>query len=254
MSGVDIHFKCVQCAACCHRTKIPVTVAEAIDWLRDEHQVQVICEASPWIPQDEEKADHLMRRSFAAASGSMRVRITVTLVANIDGACPNLLADLRCGIYERRPLVCRIYPVETNPFVQLETAKKGCPPEAWSLQHPLLQRDDRVMSAVIRDDVRRWREVNVDDVPIKLNLCEALGLADASIAHEGFLIHSPPMAGLLKALSAAGGKSEGGRSGAQWRLLSDRDDTLENLAKEGAKFSHPRDVSAMGYEYIGLKR
>ncbi|HEY0747163.1 MAG TPA: YkgJ family cysteine cluster protein [Steroidobacteraceae bacterium] len=170
MSGVDIHFKCVQCAACCHRTKIPVTVAEAIDWLRGGHQVQVICEASPWIPQDEEKADHLMRRSFAAASGSMRVRMTVTLVANINGACPNLLADLRCGIYERRPLVCRIYPVETNPFVQLETAKKGCPPEAWSLKHPLLQRDGRVTSAVIREDVRQWREVNVDDVQTKLNV------------------------------------------------------------------------------------
>jgi Fe-S-cluster containining protein len=254
VSGEDIHFKCVECAACCHRTKIPVTVSEAIDWLRDGHQVQVICEASPWIPRDEAKAAHLMQRSFAAASGSMRIRMVVTLVANINGACPNLLADMRCGIYERRPLVCRIYPVETNPFIRLDTAKKGCPPEAWSAQHPLLQRDDRVDSAVIRADVLRWREVNVDDVRIKLKLCGALELVDASIAQEGFLIHSPPMPKLLQALSAISDESEDGRDEAQWRLLSDRDDTLENLAKQGAQFSHPRDVSAMRYEYIGLKR
>jgi Fe-S-cluster containining protein len=244
----------VQCAACCHRTKIPVTVTEAIDWLRDGHQVQVICEASPWIPGDEERAAHLMQRSFAAASGTMRIRMVVTLVANINGACPNLLADSRCGIYERRPLVCRIYPVETNPFIRLETAKKGCPPEAWSAEHPLLQRHGRVMSAVIREDVQRWRQENVDDVRIKLNLCAALGLVDASIAEEGFLIHSPPMPELLQALSAMSEESEGGGEEAKWHLLSDRDDTLEKLAEEGAEFSHPRDVSAMGYEYIGLTR
>jgi Fe-S-cluster containining protein len=254
VSSLDIHFKCVQCAACCHRTKIPVTVTEAIDWLRDGHQVQVICEASPWIPADEAQASHLMRRSFAAASGSMRVRMVVTLVANINGACPNLLPDLRCGIYERRPLVCRIYPVETNPFIRLETAKKGCPPEAWSAEHPLLQREGRVVSEVIRDDVFRWREANVDDVRMKLKLCAALNIVDAAVAQEGFLIHSPPLAELLKALSVDSEESEGGADEAQWRLLSDRDDTLDHLAKAGADFSHPRDVSAVDFEYIGLKR
>jgi Fe-S-cluster containining protein len=244
----------VQCAACCHRTKIPVTVTEAIDWLRDGHQVQVICEASPWIPGDEERAAHLMQRSFAAASGTMQIRMVVTLVANINGACPNLLADSRCGIYERRPLVCRIYPVETNPFIRLETAMKGCPPEAWSAEHPLLQRDGRVVSELIRDDVLRWRGANVADVKMKLKLCAALNIADASVAQEGFLIHSPPIVELLNALSDDREEGEGGADGAQWRLLSDRDDTLDKLAKEGADFSHPRDVSALDFEYIGLKR
>ena len=231
-----------------------MTVTEAIDWLCDGHQVQVICEASPWIPGDEERAAHLMQRSFAAASGTMQIRMVVTLVANINGACPNLLADSRCGIYERRPLVCRIYPVETNPFIRLETAKKGCPPEAWSAEHPLLQRDGRVVSELIRDDVLRWREANVADVRMKLKLCAALNIADASVAQEGFLIHSPPMAELLNALSDDREEGEGGADGAQWRLLSDRDDTLARLAQEGADFSHPRNVNAMDFEYIGLKR
>jgi hypothetical protein len=74
------------------------------------------------------------------------------------------------------------------------------------------------------------------------------------VAQEGFLIHSPPMAELLKALSVDSEESEGGGDEARWRLLSDRDDTLGNLAKAGADFSHPRDVSAMDFEYIGLKR
>jgi Fe-S-cluster containining protein len=110
-----------------------LTAAEAVEWLTDGHQVQLICDASPWPeepPADDHNAAHRRRRSFAVMSGSMPARVVVILVANLAGACPNLMADMRCGIYERRPLVCRIYPAEINPFVQLEPQKKACPPEA----------------------------------------------------------------------------------------------------------------------------
>lgn len=105
---LNIHFKCTQCAYCCHHSKIPLTVEEAIEWLRDRHQVQVICEASPWVPPEARKADYLLRRSFPARSGTLFLRIAVTLVANLADECPNLLPDRRCGIYERRPLVSSV--------------------------------------------------------------------------------------------------------------------------------------------------
>jgi Fe-S-cluster containining protein len=228
-------------------------VAEAIDWLSDHGEVQVICEASPWMPPDDRRTDHLLKRSFAARSGPMPLRVVVTLVANLAGNCPNLLGDGRCGIYERRPLVCRIYPAETNPFVQLDPGKKACPPEAWAGHHPLLQRRERVVSPVIQDDIRRWRESNVRDVHVKRELCAALNLLTAAIAQEGFFIHSPPIADLRRALSQPRGESDAVSGELQWRLVSDRDETLQRLLQAGAAASHPGTVRAGPYEYIGLQ-
>jgi hypothetical protein len=51
------------------------------------------------MPADDQKAAHRKRRSFAALSGSMPTRVVVILAANLAGACPNLMADMRCGIY-----------------------------------------------------------------------------------------------------------------------------------------------------------
>ena len=88
--------------------------------------MQVILEAIPWLeefPSDDQQAAHRRRRSFAAMSGRLPVRIVVILAADISGACPNLKHDLRCGIYERRPLVCRIYPAEINPFILTKDGK-----------------------------------------------------------------------------------------------------------------------------------
>jgi Fe-S-cluster containining protein len=250
---LGFHFNCTQCANCCHHTKVPITVSEAIDWLRDNHQVQVICEASPWMPPDEQRAEHLLKRSFAAQSGSTPLRVVVTLVANLAGNCPNLEADGRCGIYERRPLVCRIYPAETNPFVQLDPQKKACPPEAWASHHPLLERHGRIMSSVVQADIQRWRESNVRDIHAKRELCDTLKLLTASIAQEGFFIHSPPIADLLQALSQPRGEKEDTSGELQWRLVADRDETLRRLVQAGASASHPRDVRAGPYEYIGLQ-
>jgi Fe-S-cluster containining protein len=231
-----------------------VTVAEAIEWLNDGHQVQIICEASPWMPTDGLKADYLVRRSFSAQSGSMPMRIAVTLVANLSGDCPNLLADKRCGIYERRPLVCRIYPAEINPFTQLDPTKKGCPPEAWGAEHPLLVRNNRIVNQSVEDDIECWRDRNERDVHVKRKVCAALNLLTAAIAQEGFFVHSPPTVDLLEVLSLLKDETDAAASQTQWLLVADRVETLERLTQAGATASHPRDVKAGPYEYIGLMR
>jgi Fe-S-cluster containining protein len=251
---VNLHFNCTQCAKCCRHTKVPLTVAEAIDWLDDGHDVQVICEATPWMPADAARADYLVARSFAARSGALPMRVAVTLVANIAGDCPNLLADLRCGIYERRPLICRIYPAETNPFIQLEPQKKSCPPEAWAPGQPLLQRDERIASKVIRNNIRRWRERNTRDVSAKVQLCAALNLITASVAQEGFFIYSPQIGVLHDVLRHVGVAGEATASDVQWTLVSDREETLQRLIQAGAIASHPRHMRAGQYEFIGLER
>ena len=137
---MDIHFSCTQCGKCCRDTKIPLTVAEAINWLKRGDEVQLLCEASPWLGalDSDPRAAHFKRRSFAVMSGSMPTRVVVMLVANVVGACPNLLADRRCGIYEDRPLVCRIYVRQKSmyPFIALKRENKACPPEAWTKGSP----------------------------------------------------------------------------------------------------------------------
>ena len=132
---MDIDFECTMCGNCCHDLRLPLTVAEALAWLGRGNEVQILCEALPWPEEpaaDNLQAAHKRRRSFAAMSGSLPTRIVVILTGAFVGPCPNLQADMRCRIYEERPFVCRIYPAEINPFIELVPANKGCPPEAWT--------------------------------------------------------------------------------------------------------------------------
>jgi len=202
---MDIHFGCTQCGKCCRDTKVPLTVAEAIKWLNRGDEVQLLCEASPWPEalDREPRAAHFKRRSFAAMSGSMPTRVIVMLVANVVGACPNLLSNMRCGIYEDRPLVCRIYPAEINPFVEFKRENKACPPEAWVKNLPLLQRGRVLTDNVISRDIEMSRAADVLDAGVKSRLCLALNLAHTALVHDAFLVYSPTAQTLLSALSCA---------------------------------------------------
>ena len=39
----------------------------------------------------------------------------------------NLGEDMKCKIYERRPLVCRIYPAEMSPLITFDMLRKALP-------------------------------------------------------------------------------------------------------------------------------
>jgi Fe-S-cluster containining protein len=198
----------------------------------------------------------------------MPTRVVTVLAANLAGACPNLQPDLRCGIYERRPLVCRIYPAEINPFVRLDPAKKGCPPEAWTPDHPLLQRDGRVVDEVVRRNVEQSRATDARDAEVKGRLCAALHLECAALADEGFVVYSPERRMLWAALdaaiadtgamhpggaartAAAGGDSE--PAAGSWRIVSNRQDTIDSLTARGAVSVPASAVGHPSYEYIGF--
>jgi len=253
--GIDIHFGCTQCGKCCRDTKIPLTVAEAVKWLHRGDQVQLLCEASPWPEalDSEPRAAHFKRRSFAVMSGSMPTRVVLMLVANVVGACPNLLSNMRCGIYEDRPLVCRIYPAEVNPFIALKRENKACPPEAWANDQPLLQREE-LAGDVISRDVEMSRAADVLDAGVKSRLCLALNLAHTALVHQAVLVYSPTARTLLSALDLATATDCSEEPPAQWRFVSDQQETLEALARNGAIALRFHDTDAPSYQYLGFKR
>jgi Fe-S-cluster containining protein len=254
--GMDIHFRCTQCGKCCRDTKVPLTVAEAIKWLNRGDEVQLLCEASPWPAalDVEPRAAHFKQRSFAVMSGSMPTRVVVMLVANVVGACPNLLSDMRCRIYEERPLVCRIYPAEINPLVALKPENKACPPEAWAKDQPLLQRGRVLTDNVISRDIEMSRAADVFDADVKSRLCLALNVAHTALVHEAVLVYSPTAQALLSALSFATATEICEEPAAQWRFVSDQQETLGTLATRGGIALHSHDAQAASFQYLGFKR
>ncbi len=232
-------------------------MAEAIAWLGRGDQVQLICEGAPWLeefPADDLKAAHLKRRSFAARSGIMPARVVVILAANVMGDCPNLQADSRCGIYEERPLVCRIYPAEINPFIELAPGNKNCPPEAWDVRQPLFMRKGKLMSSETYAAIRESRDTDAREVHIKNRVCAALNFNDTAVVREGFVLYTPPQDALFQALTAAVAAGAAPAEEPQWRFVSDRSQTLEYLEQHGATACHSRDSGAVPYTYLSLKR
>ncbi|MBN3821364.1 YkgJ family cysteine cluster protein, partial [Paraburkholderia sp. Se-20369] len=148
----DIDFACTACGKCCHDLRLPLTIDEARAWLQRGGHVELLCDAIPWPVEpepDNALAAYKRARSTPALSGTLPVRVTTVITASYAGPCPNLQADMRCGIYLERPLVCRIYPAEINPFVELSPQGKSCPPDAWHAT-PLLR-----AGSIVDDQVAR---------------------------------------------------------------------------------------------------
>jgi Fe-S-cluster containining protein len=237
-----LRFACTQCGKCCHDLRLPLSIDEAIVWLRDGGEVKIFCEAIPWPdepPADNLQARHKKGRSFPAHSGELPVRIVATLVASFDGPCPHLQADLRCGAYEWRPRTCRIYPAEANPFIALNPAGKLCPPEAWGADKPVFLIGETLADAGLAHTIAQSREWDVKDLDAKAQVCAALSISTAALANEGYAIHSPAREALLDALKAARVAPRESTAGyaepMEWGLVSNRSTTRNVLGEIGAR-------------------
>jgi hypothetical protein len=157
-----------------------------------------------------------------------------------------------CGIYDDRPLVCHIYPAEMNPFVRLAPEHKGCPPEAW--QGAPLMRGGRIVDATTLALIERTRLASRQEIETKMKACVALGLREAALANEGFVIHSPERGALLRALeNATQSASAAAAPAAQdWTYVSNRMKTVNALKSVGAVsvFADPFDTDAR--QYLGF--
>jgi Fe-S-cluster containining protein len=247
-------------------------VAEAAAWLADGNDVQIVCEArcpdADPVPTAEPssgaahttraaRSAHFASRSFEAQTGGTVTRIVATLVANNPGACSNLRPDSTCRIYERRPLVCRIYPAEINPTIDLAPENKACPPEAWTRERPLYARGGYLVDVGLREDIQRWRATIQRDVSVMRRICWALALKDAALHEEGLVIHAPPRELLQAALSAAQAAVDAAADSAardEWRLASDRPERVADLRRVGAMACDSRELTSTCAQYVGVRQ
>jgi len=252
---MDIDFKCTMCGKCCHDLRLPLTASEAVAWLEAGNDVEILCEALPWPeepPADNLQAAQKRRRSFAAMSGSLPARVVVIFAGTHAGPCPNLRPDMRCGIYEKRPLVCRIYPAEINPFIALVPEHKMCPPESWTPGSSPLLRAGQLVDSDMLALIQQSRDADANDVPIKQQVCALLGIGHAGVSNEGFVAHSPDRVELLAALRQASSGPTVPALQPTWRFVSQRRNTVDVLESVGALGTLVDANSTFGFQYLGL--
>jgi hypothetical protein len=239
---------------------VPLTVAEASAWLERGHAVELLMDALPWAEEVASRDDdayprYRRDRAFAARSGRIPVHVTVTLAAQFEGACPNLAPDLRCTIYDDRPLACRIYPAEFNPFVPFDRARKGCPPEAWAdtgtHEHPLLLHDGQPAEPTLQSNVAAVRAQAIADVETKAALCSLLGIHAAALANEGLLVFLPAPEELREALARA--RSHPSPSAAaDWTVVTNRRSTADTLKSSAADAAMTRAGTSGAVHYLAF--
>jgi Fe-S-cluster containining protein len=224
-------------------------------WLERGGDVQFLCEAVPWPdepPADNLQAQHKRRRSFAAASGELPVRIVVVLAASFEGACPHLQASLTCGVYEQRPAVCRIYPAEINPFIELKPEQKQCPPEAWGSDKRLLMSAYQVVDPETFALIAQSRAADVSDAPAKARACAHLDIDAAALANEGLVVYSPPIELAIAALKRAREHHDEDEPAPQWKVVSNRRETVDTLTSIGATGIHYVREDMPAFDYLGF--
>jgi Fe-S-cluster containining protein len=252
--NMNIDFHCTKCGNCCKNLRLPLSVDESVRWLNSGNPVQVLCEAIPWpaeLPDTHLLAAYKRERSFPAMSGQLPIRVLVTLAAPLGESCPNLLVDDNtCGIYEQRPLVCRIYPAEVNPFFKLMPEIRSCPPEAWETGGSPMMRDEVYTDTELRLQIQSKQELLILDVPTQEALCAALGIHLTALANEGFVVYAPDNATLLSALQEV--KQGITPATQEWEFISERSETVEMVRSCEATCSQPSDHQPDAFTYLSL--
>lgn len=247
---MDLHFECTQCGKCCHGLRLTLSVDEAIAWADNGHGVQVLTEALPYhagFVGENAQASYDKARSFPAVSGEMPLRIAAVLVAFHENACPHLRPDMRCGNYPARPRICRIYPLESRPFMNLSPERRLCPPEAWASSHPRLLRGEHIADPASAKIVADHRRTLTDDVPVVAAACAALNISTAAFASEGFAVHQPDGRSLSAELKRAKRAQIDRQTPKQWAIVTNRESTRSLLVEAGCVASATR----RGKSYLG---
>ncbi|WP_426116786.1 YkgJ family cysteine cluster protein [Pseudomonas sp. DSP3-2-2] len=195
-----MRFTCNGCGTCCKGRLIPLTLQEAEEWLNRGGNVAVILEAfdRSVFPLPEHYA-HSVQRGVNVVSGKAHIQVIAIFAGNALTQCPSLGADNRCGIYEDRPLVCRIYPMEINPFLTVRPEEKVCPPEVWESGEVLCS--DRAVDPVLEDQIRRSRQADRDDAKAKVSVCAAMGMSVAAWKGNALAVYLADRMQLRQAIS-----------------------------------------------------
>lgn len=187
-------FSCVGCGKCCTDHHVPLTLSEASQWAADGGAVIILAEGflEDGYGVPELQRMHAQRRSCQVPSGTAQVYVAITFAAYNVGPCRNLDAENLCRIYERRPLVCRIYPMEINPHIPLRPEAKGCPPSAWEHGPDLIVGGNLVDTQVMAL-IEQSRQADRNEVAAKDAICKLLGIRTTALKGDGFTAYLPDM-------------------------------------------------------------
>ena len=198
---MNTQFSCVGCGKCCNDHHVPLTLLEARGWAADGGQVIILVEAflGNGLGLPVQQREHAERRSCRVRSGATEAYVAITFAAYNVGPCRNLDEDQLCRIYQRRPLVCRIYPMEINPHIPLNPQAKECPPESWE-QGPQLILGNELVDQELAELIRRSRQADRDDIHTKEAICALLGIRTTALKGDGFTAYLPDMGALANAI------------------------------------------------------
>jgi Fe-S-cluster containining protein len=234
---VNVHFACNSCGKCCHGHHIALTLDEALRWASDGGPLIVLVEAflanGYGIPVGQR--DHAQRRSLRVRCGDTQAYVAITFAVYNIGTCRYLTEDNRCGIYERRPLVCRIYPIEINPHIQLRREFKDCPPETWDESGPAIYRNGRMVNDELARLIEQSRQADRDEIALKAEICRRLGIDVAALKGDGFTAYRPATEMLLSMMQQVMGRAPAAPPAPQeWSLRVSRPEIADQLTAMGA--------------------
>ncbi|QTD32434.1 YkgJ family cysteine cluster protein [Pseudomonas fluorescens] len=243
-------FSCVGCGKCCTDHHVPLTLAEARMWAADGGQVIVLVEAflANGLGLPEQQREHAQRRSAVVRSGMSDAHVAITFAAYNVGPCRNLDEDKLCRIYERRPLVCRIYPAEINPHIPLNPSAKDCPPESWE-QGPDLIVGGELVDQELVTLIQRSRQADRDDIQIKDAICGVLGIRTTALKGDGFTAYLPDMGAFASVIDQITEQPLSEVS-SEWQFHVSGDDIAGQVRAAGAQVvSEPPQT----YAFISLR-
>ncbi|MBB3243873.1 Fe-S-cluster containining protein [Pseudomonas sp. Tn43] len=243
-------FSCVGCGKCCNDHHVPLTLAEARMWAADGGQVIVLLEAflANGLGLPTQQREHAERRSVVVRSGACQAHVAITFAAYNVGPCRNLDEDNLCRIYERRPLVCRIYPMEINPHIPLNPAIKECPPESWETGPDLIIGGELV-DQQLTELIQRSRQADRDEIQTKEAICALLGIQTTALKGDGFTAYLPDMNAFATVIDQVSTQSQI-KSSSDWLFHVSGEDIARQVQAAGAQVATDTPVS---YGFISLR-
>lgn len=219
-------------------------------WAADGGQVIVLVEAflGNGLGLPMAQREHAERRSVRVRSGSTDAHVAITFAAYNVGPCRNLDEDKLCRIYERRPLVCRIYPAEINPHIPLNPAAKDCPPESWE-QGPSLIAGGQLVDQELIELIQRSRQADRDDIQSKDAICALLGIRTTALKGDGFTAYLPNMSAFAAMIDQVS-EQPSTTASSEWLFHLSGEDVAGQVAAAGAQVvTEP----AQTYAFISLR-
>jgi Fe-S-cluster containining protein len=247
---MNTRFSCVGCGKCCTDHHVPLTLAEARQWAADGGNVIVLVEGflGNGLGLPLQQREHAERRSCVVPSGATEAYVAITFAAYNVGPCRNLDEDQLCRIYARRPLVCRIYPMEINPHIPLKPAAKECPPESWETGAELIVGGELV-DQELADLIQRSRQADRDDIQTKEAICERLGIRTTALKGDGFTAYLPEMTAFAMAIEQVEAQPSVS-SASEWLFHVSGEAIAEQVLAAGAQVV---TVEPVNYAFISLR-